>query len=726
MVGVFWAIDSIIIASLVFLSFLSLSKGGHRSSINRLFSLFAFTVAIWIPANHISNNSSFPESLILAANYLVFPCALAALTIMMLFLTELSGAKTARKYIPRFLLPFIVLVGIMSPTPLLVAGIEQSGHVYAVLFGPLLPIYAIALLLPMAVIAYVMYKGTMTLKGIQREQIKAVGVSLGVCLPLVFAFLFVLPSTTGYFEFTEFGISPLIILTIGLYYSVVKHHLFDIRLAAIRTVAYILALVALSGIYYALAYLVSVTIFRGEVTSSLSVSPINIFLALVLAFIFQPIKHFFDKVTDSIFFRGRYNSEDFYSHLSEVLTTTTTDLRSLLHRIASEINGTLKAEQTFFYVQWNHSRYLSAGTKNHKSMPLQDARVLNDYVIEESDNVIVAELLSEKSEVRRLLTSHKIAIAVPLIQKKVVLGYLFLGDQRGSGYTNRDIKVLDTVSNELVIAIRNAMAVQEVKDTNANLEQRINAATAELRTSNARLKRLDTAKDEFLSMASHQLRTPLTSVKGYLSMMLDGDVGKITPMQRQVLEEAFSSSERMVHLIHDFLNVSRLQTGKFVLELQESDLTKLIEQEVKGLERVAKSRDMKLEFLDKAGPLPMTIDDTKIRQVVMNYIDNAIFYSHPGTTIKIELAAVGDEAILKVEDTGIGVPKHERERLFTKFYRATNARRQRPDGTGVGLFLAQKVVTAHGGEVVFEAKEGRRGSIFGFKLPIASLKHQLD
>src|SRR5690606_31430711 len=132
------------------------------------------------------------------------------------------------------------------------------------------------------------------------------------------------------------------------------------------------------------------------------------------------------------------------------------------------------------------------------------------------------------------------------------------------GYGKQDRAALNAIANELVIAVQNARSVQALRDLNANLEQRINDATKELRKNNTQLKQADEAKDEFVSMASHQLRTPLTSVKGYISMVLEGDAGAITPMQKKLLEEAFTSSERMVHLIGDFLNVSRLQTGKFV------------------------------------------------------------------------------------------------------------------------------------------------------------------
>jgi len=507
-------------------------------------------------------------------------------------------------------------------------------------------------------------------------------------------------------------------------YAVIKYQLFDVRLAAVRTAAYALSLIVLAGIYYLLAYIVSLTLFQGQVSSAVSISPVNILLALVLAFAFQPIKSFFDKATDSIFYKDRYNSDEFYARLSEVLTTTT-DLRNLLERASAEIGTTLKAEQAFFFVQYNHVHHVSSGTLHHSSLPLEDAHRLNEFVKKEGQDVIVAELLPEEHTIHRMLISHRVAIMMPLMRGGTVIGYLALGEQRSSGYTNRDIKVLKTISDELVIAIQNALSVQEVKDINIHLQQRIDTATAELRSSNTQLRHLDKTKDEFLSMASHQLRTPLTSVKGYLSMVLEGDAGKVTDAQKRLLGEAFTSSERMVHLIHDFLNVSRLQTGKFMLELHPYDLVKLVDEEVRSLLRAAESRNMKLEFINSIDTLMLNIDENKIRQVVMNYIDNALFYSHEDSTIRVELTMVGDQVELRVKDTGIGVPKSEQAHLFSKFYRATNARKQRPDGTGVGIFLAKKVIVEHGGEVLFESVEGK-GSTFGFTLPIKKLAVSSD
>jgi signal transduction histidine kinase len=407
----------------------------------------------------------------------------------------------------------------------------------------------------------------------------------------------------------------------------------------------------------------------------------------------------------------------FISRLGDILVTTT-DIRTLLSRVAEEIAATLRTDQAFFYVKYGETHHISAGTKHHAALPLEDVAKLDDFIKQFDEAVVVTDKLGSNYDgVRRLLISHKIELLMPLAKDDEIIGYLIVGPPRKRDYTSRDVKMLSQVSDELVIAIQNALSMQEIRDLNAHLQQRISAATSELRRTNARLRRLDEAKDEFISMASHQLRTPLTSVKGYLSMVLDGDIGKISASQRRVLEEAFTSSERMVHLIHDFLNVSRLQTGKFTLELEQTDLANLVQEEIDNLQRVAKSRDMKIMYKTEMKSVPLLLDDTKIRQVVINYIDNAIYYSKPDTSISVDLTEEKGDIVLRVTDTGIGVPPSEQAGIFDKFFRASNARKQRPDGTGVGLYLAKKVITSHGGGVFFVSKEGQ-GSTFGFRLPL--------
>jgi len=504
--------------------------------------------------------------------------------------------------------------------------------------------------------------------------------------------------------------------------SMVKHRLFDVRPALVLTFTYVLSLVTLTIIYYACAFALSTIFFKDQQLST-GTGILDIVLALTLAFLFQPIRNFFDRLTNRIFFRGTYNIDDFVARLGSKLSTTT-DLRALLERAASEIAVTLKAQYGLLVVRYG-DHFMSEGSKRHSHVPINDVTELDLYVKDHGEDPIITEELNRTDATRRLLVSHDVAVALPLVQADVTIGYLLLGAHRTANYAPRDIKALVTIRDELVIAIQNALSIQEVRELNASLQQRVDDATRELRASNAQLQRLDKAKDDFISMASHQLRTPLTSVKGYISMVREGDAGKITKSQDELLSEAFTSSERMVHLISDFLNVSRLQTGKFLIDKRPVDLSKIVEQELDSLATNAKTRKLTFSYKKPKDFPILNLDEDKMRQVIMNFSDNAIYYSTEGTKITVKLAVEGKDAVFTVTDTGIGVPRAEQSQLFNKFYRASNARKQRPDGTGVGLYLAKTVIEAHEGKVVFQSVEGK-GSTFGFRLPLEALRPASD
>jgi len=299
---------------------------------------------------------------------------------------------------------------------------------------------------------------------------------------------------------------------------------------------------------------------------------------------------------------------------------------------------------------------------------------------------------------------------VKLMARRQIVGLLVVG------YTNptaqlslADTELMDRLSESIGVALDNKLLFEE--------NQRV---LRQIKESNAKLRALDEAKDDFISMASHQLRTPLTSVKGYISMVLEGDAGKITPTQKKLLTQSFFSSQRMVYLIADLLNVSRLRTGKFIIETAPVNLAEVIEQELEQLKETATARTLKLTYGKPKHFPDLMLDETKIRQVIMNFVDNAIYYTPSGGRITVRLVETPATVELRVEDNGIGVPKSEQAHLFTKFYRAGNARKARPDGTGLGLFMAKKVVMAQGGALVFESQEGK-GSTFGFIFSKAKL-----
>ena len=699
------AIVSLLFALVVFMN-------NPRAISFRLYLLFGVLSSLWMSVNAVVIGEPLwlPTNVRFQFAQLITPLALATSLAFLLFLQYFTRRRLSS--ITATLITLSLLVGLFTFSDLNVY-LNEDG---VITLGGLYPFYLFALLLNIAFVFHSLYNkyASVFITKVQLYHLRLGAVTaiapivvLGAILPL----------------FTESELSnvgPLFSIAFLFFAGVamVRHRLFDIKLAAVRTVAYALSVVVLASIYYSVAYIVSLALFGGEMTSNVSLSPINVIIALILVFIFQPIKLFFDKVTDTIFYRDNYKSEDFFAEFGSLLASTT-DLRGLLERASDQIAATFKAEQAFFHLYYTNvtKHHMSAGTRGHAKLPGYDSQLLDDYFLNKKDKIVLTDFLEDK-KIQHMLQSHKIALVMPLRHSDKITGYVMLGDHLGGYYAERDMTVLTSVSNELIIAIQNALSLHEVKELNATLQQRIDVATKELRSSNAQLRHLDEVKDEFISMASHQLRTPLTSVKGYISMLLDGDVGTVTPQQQKVLSEAYNSSERMVRLIADFLNVSRLQTGKFIIEKTRVDVKKLVEHEVANLKIMASSRDMTLDLTVPENALWLEADEAKLREVVMNFIDNAMYYSPAGSLIKIELKQRGDTLEFTVKDKGIGVPEAEQAQLFHKFYRATNARRQRPDGTGVGLYLARRVMTAHGGKMIFASREGK-GSTFGFSLPFA-------
>jgi signal transduction histidine kinase len=292
---------------------------------------------------------------------------------------------------------------------------------------------------------------------------------------------------------------------------------------------------------------------------------------------------------------------------------------------------------------------------------------------------------------------------IKLMSRRRLVGLLVIGFLTTTDQLNEsDIQLMDRLSESIGVALDNKLLYEENQ-----------YVLKKLRESNAKLKALDEAKDDFISMASHQLRTPLTSVKGYLSMVMEGDAGSVTPKQKEMLGQAFFSSQRMVYLIADLLNVSRLRTGKFIIDPSPANLSNIVGEELAQLTETAKARQLTLEYEQPKEFPTLMLDETKTRQVIMNFVDNAIYYTPAGGHITVKVIDKPTTIELRVEDDGIGVPKSEQPHLFTKFYRAGNARKARPDGTGLGLFMAKKVIIAQGGSIIFDSKEGK-GSNFGF------------
>ena len=229
-------------------------------------------------------------------------------------------------------------------------------------------------------------------------------------------------------------------------------------------------------------------------------------------------------------------------------------------------------------------------------------------------------------------------------------------------------------------------------------------------------KLIEKMKTEFVSVAAHQLRTPLSAIKWTIRMILDGDVGEINEEQRELLEQTYISNERMIRLINDLLDVSRIEEGRLLYDQEDARIEDVLDSVIEASQEMLRNKNMVLEVNKKETP-KVKIDKEKIGVVIQNLLENAIKYTEQGGKIKITLDNDEKNVIFKIEDSGVGIPKSQQDRIFTKFFRAENVTRMETNGTGLGLYTTKNIVQAHKGQIWFESEENK-GTTFYFTIPI--------
>jgi len=234
-----------------------------------------------------------------------------------------------------------------------------------------------------------------------------------------------------------------------------------------------------------------------------------------------------------------------------------------------------------------------------------------------------------------------------------------------------------------------------------------------------REKTVERLKTEFVSISAHQLRTPLSAVKWTLKMLLEGDLGEISDEQRKFLEKTYKSNQRMIHLINDLLNVTRIEEGRFLYNIKSQDIIKIAQEIVASSGAMAERKKIDLKFQKpKDKILEARIDIEKINIVFQNLVDNAIHYTKNNGKVKVSVKYLKDKnsILVSVEDTGIGIPKNQQKRIFKRFFRGVDAVKMETVGTGLGLFIAKNIIEAHGGKIWFESVENK-GTTFYFTIP---------
>lgn len=706
-------LDLLIIVSLQLLATTVYVKN-KRETLNRTFILCVSSISLWIISNYFGNDISMPEEQALLANRFIFFFSTFAVLYLYKFSIDLTADNQfGRSY--RYIRTYAYIVAIFSGSSLLVADVHPQHGIYAITFGLFTPIYGLTLFGLLGLTLYILWRNYKRTEGYLKIRIKLFLTTLLICVPLLLLLQFILPTVTKNFTLANVGVWSILIPIYGLYYAVAKHRLFDLRLVIVRSVTYVMAVGLITTAYSFLAYFAQ-SFFNNHDNETLRLVA-NVGLVLLVVLSYQPLKESFKRLTYRIFYQDAYDPQNFYASLNKTVVSTI-NINQLIRRATPLIKQTFNLD-TVVVVLKPESGLLHIGGSGEHEMDEVAAEKLLHLQLPRKKIIISETLDNSYQSAKSVLDDNNISAIIRLEtrgkEKELELGYLALGFRKsGYSYRPQDLQVLGSAADELAVAMHNALLFEEIQNFNMTLQQKVDEATRKYRTANEKLKKLDETKDEFISMASHQLRTPLTSVKGYLSMVLEGDAGPLRPQQQELLKQSFMSSQRMVNLIADLLNLSRLNTGKFVIDAAPTDLRVIVDQEVAQLRETARAKDIEVVWNMPPSFSLLNLDENKMHQVVMNFIDNALYYTPNGGRVEVSLTETATAVEYRVKDNGIGVPRELQRHLFTKFYRADNARRMRPDGTGLGLYMAQKVVVAQGGTVLFESQEGK-GSTFGFR-----------
>jgi len=231
---------------------------------------------------------------------------------------------------------------------------------------------------------------------------------------------------------------------------------------------------------------------------------------------------------------------------------------------------------------------------------------------------------------------------------------------------------------------------------------------------------IDEMKSEFISTTSHQLRTPLSSMKWFLEMMINGDTGALNDKQKEVVTDIYNSNERIIALVNDLLDVSRIESGKMRPEPTPTNLVEFITSMLVDLKAQFAKRSQEFVFEHPEALPRIPVDPKLIWQILQNLLSNASKYTPEKGKITLALSLEPENILVKVADNGLGIPEFQKHRLFEKFFRADNVNKS--DGTGLGLYISRKIVEASGGKLWFESTEGK-GSTFYFTIPVAGNKN---
>lgn len=702
-----------------------------KSITNRLFFLFSSTLAVYILTNYLSVVQRV-DSLTLFWIRVVMGLALLINIFYFLLVFEFPNIKRSLAKHWYYLIGIITLpLLFLSQTSAIFSSVNPGTN--QPVPGKLIPLFLLHTVAFLGGGVFILFKKYKSTRGVIRIQLRylifaTAFMFLAILLTNVF-FVLVLKTTAF------IGLLPIYTtIFVGLIsYAILRHKFLDIRLIVARSIAYSIVVLILVFSYATGIFLV------GTYVIGYDIIPINmivsVFFAFIIAISYHPLLRSIEHLTDRLFFKDRYDTRFLLAKLGRIMASTL-ELKEIAHMILKTLLKDMHISKGYLLLMRENQIIWSYGQSYNHALAHNFVGDYISFLIESAlkkkeDNVLLFEDLQDGAE-KDIMREYDMSIAFPLVVEGKPIGLMWFGSKlSGETYSTEDMHLFKILSPEVAVAVKNSLQYDEIKQFNVTLQEKIKHATYNLRSANHKLKELDKMKDDFVSVASHELRTPMTAIKSYLWLALAGKGGKLSEKQEYYLQRSYNSVDRLIKLVNDMLNISRIESGRIFISLAKTDILALVNEVIEEIKpRIDELKiNIKLDFnkdgsLSKEDVKELIADPDKVKEVVLNLIGNSLKFTEEGGLISIFFTKEGNKIVTNVKDTGRGIDLKDMGTLFTKFgmIQGSYATNKKASGTGLGLYISKSIIELHNGEMKASSEGIGKGATFSFSLPIYSPK----
>jgi signal transduction histidine kinase len=679
-----------------------------KSATHILFFLFIIDTSFWSVANYFSLNPPEGTGILFWMRLVMALAAPQAVLFFLLIHTipELKLRLTGNKL--AVIVGVTLLTVIVALSPFLFTGVAGTDKKLSPVPGPGMLLFVVVAFGSLIAGLYTLLRKYRVSSGNDRLQLKLITIGIVSMFLLILLFNFI---SVVFFENTQFiSLSPLYTFPFNgaVAYSIAKHRFLDVRLLLIRSVTY-LTVIFLSATIYAAAIILLGLLVTGEVLTGDQVLIFS-FLAMIVAISFPYIRVAIEEFTDRYLFKKGYRTDRLLSEIGKLLTSSLR-LEFLTRGLIRKLKQSLKVTKIALIIISGRNVSESVADGYHPDAFAGDFITL----LYSQYNPAVFDQL-EEGNLKLLMRNEDVSLIIPLRTEGGLVGVLLIGPKEsGDMFSEQDLDMLTIVAPEAAVTIQNALAYEEIRKFNVRLQEEVEKATSELKKANEQMHELDKLKDEFVSLASHELRTPMTAIRGSLSTILEGYAGEVPPSIREFLTAAYNENDRLIRLVNNLLNISRIEAGKLTFVIEPLSMDNVVMEVVGNLESAAKEKNLYLRY-ERRGDVPLAAGDAdKVKEVLINLVGNAIKYTHKGG-ITLTTEYRDDKIVTSVTDTGSGIAKEDQSLLFKKFSQIQGSYAKQSGGTGLGLYICKQIIEGLHGEIWLDSTIGS-GSTFHFSLP---------